>query len=68
MSLYPEIVECHTNSSSLGERGHYEAINLVLLNTTVRQLMASCKILNHHIMLYHIKKQDARRIMLNIIG
>jgi hypothetical protein len=28
-------VECYTNLSSLGERGHYEAINLVLLNTTV---------------------------------
>ena len=28
-------MECHTNSSSVYERGHYEAINLVLLNTTV---------------------------------
>lgn len=27
-------MECYTNSSSFGERGHYEAINLVLLNTT----------------------------------
>lgn len=28
-------MECYTNPSSFGEREHCEAINLVLLNTTV---------------------------------
>ena len=36
-------MECYTNSSSLGERGHYETINLVLLNTTDSAYTLLCK-------------------------